>query len=67
MTRKTDREISAALHEQITQQVAALRQLAAHAPHRYLRENIEAAADLLERANMCWKEEETLAGQALWR
>ena len=66
MTRKTDREISAALHEQIRQQVVALRRLAQHAPMRYIREGIEQAASFLESADTCWKEEEQQAGQPFW-
>ena len=66
-TGKTDREISADLHEQLQQQIYALRQLAGHASHRYITAMIAQSAQLLEQANTAWKDEEAQAQCPLWR
>jgi hypothetical protein len=64
---KTDREISAALHEKMTQQSLALHRLALHTPYGYLQDILQTAATMLQAANQAWQEEEERAGAPLWR
>lgn len=67
MAQRTDREISADLHRQLTAQSTAVRRLAVHAPQRYIQALLEQASALLDSANTCWHEEEQQAGTPLWR